>query len=66
MATHYGEIKRESKLKEKAIQLRGQIRKRITEALRRILEVVESDTTSEEAAEKSQNLSNETVELQRN
>ena len=65
MDTHYGTIKRESKLREKALLLRGQIRKRITEALKRILDLVDNDLTSKEAVARARNLNNETVELQR-
>ena len=65
MDTHYGRIKRESKLRDKAIQLRGQIRRRITEILNRISDMVDSDPTSEEAATRARRLNSETVELQR-
>ena len=58
METHYGEIKRESKLREKAILLRGQIRKRITESLKRVLDLVDNDPTSEEAVTQARNLNN--------
>ena len=65
MERHYGTIKRESKLREKAVLLRGQIRKRITESLKRILELVEEDPRSQKAVAQARILNNETVELQR-
>ena len=49
MDTHYKTIKREMKLREKAVLLRTQLRKRITESIRRILRIVDGDPTSEEA-----------------
>ena len=65
METHYWTIKGESKLREKAVLLRGQIRKQITEFLKRILELVEEDPNSKEAVAQARILNNETVEPQR-
>ena len=65
MATHYGTIKQEIKLKEKAIVLRTQLRKRITENLKRILDLIEVDPTSKDARDHAITLNGETVELQR-
>ena len=65
MATHYGTIKGESKLREKVKGLRTQIRKRMTEIQTRILEIVELDPRDDESIFKARILNNETVELQR-
>ena len=65
MATHYGTISRESKLRKRAIQLRTQLRKTITENMKRILEIIEQDPAGEDAVEYAILLNGETVELQR-
>ena len=65
MATHYGSISKDEKLKERAIQLRSQLRKRITESMKKILEILEKDPTSKDAGNDATLLNGETVELQR-
>ena len=65
MATHYGTITKDEKLKERAVQLRSTIRKRITESMKRILEIIEMDPTSKDAGNYAIRLNGETVELQR-
>ena len=65
MYTHYKTIKRETKLLEKAVLGRIQLRKRITESISRILKIVDGDPSSEEAEAGARKLNNETVELKR-
>ena len=65
MPTHYGTIKRESKLKEKVKALRTQLTKRMTEIQTKILTIVELDPRDEDSVSKARELNTETVELQR-
>ena len=66
MATHYGDIStEEEKLKAKAVQLRSQLRRRITEKMKTILEILEMDPTDKDSAAQAVRLNGETVELQR-
>ena len=65
MATHYGQIKRESKLREKAKNLRTQIRKQMTEIQSKVWETIEMDPRDVEAVSKARILNDLTVELQR-
>ena len=65
MATHYGTITKEEKLRERAVQLRTTLRKRITDSMKKILEILEQDPTSKDADKYATLLNGETVELQR-
>ena len=65
MATHYGTISKEEKLKERAVQLRSTLRKRITDIMKKILEILEKDPTDKDASNYVTILNGETVELQR-
>ena len=65
MATHYGTITKDEKLRERAVQLRTTLRKRITDSMKKILEILEQDPTSKDAGKYAILLNGETVELQR-
>ena len=65
MATHYGTITKDEKLRDRAVQLRTTLRKRITESMKKILETIEMDPTSKDAGNYAIRLNGETVELQR-
>ena len=64
MTTSLGDIKKESKLKERAEKLWAQLRRRITNAQSRILELLEADPQDEDAAAQPRRINMETVELQ--
>ena len=64
IATRYGTIKQESKLREKVKGLQTQIWKRMTEIQIPILEIIEEDPRDEKAISKARVLNNAIVELQ--